>query len=252
MIAIKNIQQNYGKEIALLLLCCRVYLKTEKPDVLETFIAQNTPDWDIVYELAKIHRIRPLVYETMALADNIHAPLKDQLKRFYLDHSLHAFRCQQKASLMISLMQQHDIPVQLYKGIHLSQSLYDHLSIREFGDMDFIVRKEDIPRLVTVLKENGYTMEGEALFIDSEKDYLAHQKDVICYDKTPEGRFLYEFHYSPVGSYLAMYISFEDILPPYWKVGEDFSSGDYLPLITINHGVVDLYPSLRCMTDMAM
>ncbi|GAB3413730.1 nucleotidyltransferase family protein [Niabella aquatica] len=251
MIPIENIKRNYGKEVALILLCCRVFLKTARSSELSIFVEQNPPDWQTVYELSKIHRIRPVVYETV-ISDNSNFRFKDQLKHFFLNHSLHAFRCQQKAARMISLMKQHNIPVQLYKGIHLSQLLYNHLSIREFGDMDFIVRKKDIPRLVSVLKENGYKIEGEELFVRSQKDYLAHQKDVICYERTPDGTFLYEFHYRPVGSYLAMNISFEDMLPSKWQIGDEFSNCDYLPLITLNHGLSDLYPSLRCMMDIAV
>ena len=252
MIPIQDIQQKYGTEMALVLLCCRVFLKTEKSTALGSFIEQHPPDWQTVYELSKTHRIRPIIYETVIAADHLNARFKQQLKQFFLNHSLHAFHCQQKATRMISLMKQHNIPVQLYKGIHLSQQLYNHLSIREFGDMDFIVRKEDIPRLVPVLKENGYKIEGEELFISSQENYLAHQKDIICYDRTQDGTFLYEFHYKPIGSYFATNISFGDLLPPYWKIGHEFSACDYLPLLTVNHGLVDLYPSLRCMTDIAM
>lgn len=252
MIPIENIKRTYDKEVALILLCCRVFLKTAKSSELSIFVEQNPPDWQTVYELSKIHRIRPVVYETIISVDNLNARFKDQLKHFFLNHSLYAFRCQQKAAHMISLMKQHNIPVQLYKGIHLSQLLYNHLSIREFGDMDFIVRKEDIPRLVSVLKENGYKIEGEELFISLKEDYLARQKDVVCYADTPEGTFLYEFHYKPAGPYLSMDISFEDLLPSNWQIGDEFSGCDYLPLVTVNHGLTDLYPSLRCMMDIAV
>ncbi len=252
MIPIQDIQQKYGTEMALILLCCRVFLKTEKSTALGSFIEQHPPDWQTVYELSKTHRIRPIIYETVIAADHLNARFKQQLKQFFLNHSLHAFHCQQKATRMISLMKQHNIPVQLYKGIHLSQQLYNHLSIREFGDMDFIVRKEDIPRLVTVLKENGYKIEGEELFISFKEDYLARQKDVVCYADTPEGTFLYEFHYKLTGPYLSMDIFFEDLLTPNWQIGDEFSGCDYLPLVTVNHGVADFYPSLRCIIDIAV
>lgn len=252
MIFIQDIQQNYSKEIALLVLCCSVYLKTAKPSELKVFIEKNDLNWDTVYALAKMHRIRSVVYETLVNVDDLNIHFKDQLKKFYLKHSLYAFRCQQKAEELISTLKKHEIPIQLYKGVHFSQLIYNHLSVREFGDIDFIVKKEHIPRLVTILKQSGYTMEGEELFTDSVDDYLSHQKDVICFDKTPEGIFLYEFHYKPIGSYLAMNISFEDLLPSHWKIGEAFSASDYLPLITVNHGLVDLYPNLRCMLDIAL
>ncbi len=252
MISIEHIKQNYSKEVALLLICCRVFLKTAKSSELVLFIEQHQPDLQAVYELAKIHRIRPVVYETLAAADSLSPQLKDQLKQFLLNHSLRSFQCHQKAASMVSLMQQHSIAIQLYKGTHLSQLLYNHLTIREFGDIDFMVRKEDIPRLITVLKETGYQIEGDELLMKSQDDYLSHQRDVICYETTPAGTFLYEFHYKPIGSYLAMDISFGDMLPPNWQIGKEFSACDYLPLITTNHGLVDLYPTLRCMMDIAM
>lgn len=252
MIAISDIQKKYGNEIAMLMLCCRVFLKTEDLSALEQFVHAHTLDWDEVYHLAKVHRIRYIVYETTLPLQSLDLKFKEQLKQAYLNHSVRAFRCQQKAHQLVALMQQHQIPIQVYKGIHLSQQLYNHLSLREFSDIDFIVNEEDIPRLVAMLKTAGYKVEGATLFEDSEEKYLKHQKDVICYDDSPEGFFLYEFHYKPVGSYLATNISFNDLFAPSWQVGKDLSLCEYLPLLTVNHGLVDRYPTLRCMIDIAL
>ncbi len=252
MIAIENIEEKYGKEIAMVILCCRVFIKTATAPELEHFVVQAKPNWQKVYELAKAHRIRPIVYETILPLAEVDAGLKKQLKDFFVSHSLYAFQCRQKAMELTSLMRKRGIAIQLYKGTDLSELLYEHLSIREFGDIDFIVKKEDISALAAILKETGYKMEGEALFAQSPEKYLSHQKDIIYYDNNATGLFLYEFHYKPVGSYLATDLSFKDLLPAGWKIGEKLAICDYLSLLTMNHGLVDLYPTLRCVTDIAL
>lgn len=251
MIPIEEIKKESGKEIALLVFCCRVFLKTASPSELSLFIEKCNPDWNMVYELAKIHRIRPIIYETINSAGILNDQVQNQLKSFLLKQNLHAFHCQQRAKEIISLAKASDIPIQLYKGIHLSQRLYNHISIREFSDIDFIVKEEHIAQLISVLKQAGYKIEGEDLFYQSPSRYLAQNKDVICYHNTAYGSFLYEFHYKPIGSYLGINISFEDLLPASWRIEKEFSACDYLSLLTVNHGLIDLYPNLRCITDIA-
>ncbi len=252
MMEVDHIKHNHGTEIAALVLCCRVFLKTATQAQLSAFIIKNPPDWEGLYELARIHRIRPLIYETVSKIDNVDSSFKQKLKQFFISHSLRSFQTQQRATQLVSLMKNDQIQIQLYKGIHLSQSLHNHLSIREFGDVDFIVQTEDVPRLIAVLKKSGYNMEGQTIYDSSPEKYMANQKDVICYDKTPDGLFLYEFHYKLIGSYLSMNISFKDLLPDSWRLGSPILPGDYLPLLTVNHGLVDLYPGLRSIVDMAI
>ena len=56
--------------------------------------------------------------------------------------------------------------------------------------------------------------------------------------------FLYEF---PLQAHWFLlrneYFFWETCSPPYWKIGHEFSACDYLPLLTVNHGLVDLYPT---------
>lgn len=62
---INIIKDKYNAEIALLILCCRVFLKTADNDQLAAYIKAHNIDWQKVYDLSTIHRIRPVIFKVL-------------------------------------------------------------------------------------------------------------------------------------------------------------------------------------------
>ncbi|MCP4365035.1 MAG: nucleotidyltransferase family protein [Planctomycetes bacterium] len=49
------------------------------------------------------------------------------------------------------------MPVILLKGAHLAQVVYSNIALRPMGDIDILVKKNDLPKAKELLLELGYT-----------------------------------------------------------------------------------------------
>lgn len=80
-----------------------------------------------------------------------------------------------------------------YKGVVLSELYYGDLALRQSGDMDLFVRKQDVIRIKTAVRDLGYT---PRLFIpaDAEPDYIASGYE--CTFDSPAGKNLLELQWA--------------------------------------------------------
>ena len=58
---------------------------------------------------------------------------------------------------VIEHLNAHGIPNILLKGVALALTLYKNEALRPMGDVDLLVRWDDVPRTVELLRELGYT-----------------------------------------------------------------------------------------------
>jgi Uncharacterised nucleotidyltransferase len=62
---------------------------------------------------------------------------------------------------LLALFETHSISAVPFKGPILAASVYGNLSLRQFGDLDIFVHKEDIARAARLLVSQGYRSSGE-------------------------------------------------------------------------------------------
>ena len=67
----------------------------------------------------------------------------------------------QEAEKIFSLLSLNGIPVILLKGLALAETVYEHAGERQFSDIDFLLKKRDIPLAQDIISGSGYqVMEG--------------------------------------------------------------------------------------------
>ena len=57
---------------------------------------------------------------------------------------------------LLDLFQQNAIPIAAFKGPVLAHSVYGHISLREFSDLDVIVHEADLSKAEDILIARGY------------------------------------------------------------------------------------------------
>jgi hypothetical protein len=78
---------------------------------------------------------------------------------------------------VLRLLEAHDIPSIPYKGPMLALTVYGNLALREFGDLDLLLRPADILQAKSILATHGYVPEFhltpavEAAFLRSRANY---------------------------------------------------------------------------------
>lgn len=253
---IEAINQSYSSEIACVVLCCRVFIKSAKAEELERFVVLHEIDWNEVYKLSALQRIRPVVYHVL-VNHKIPVPASN-LSQFYnycRVHSAFAFERRMESARIQQLLLQHQIPARMYKGLDFTITAYGgDIAMREFTDIDMIVDQQHLPALAAVMIAEGYTSKQLNYFNRFPAHFVEGRKD-ICFEKRQaNGRlFCFEFHYKPTGYLVDLPLAFSDVLgPDYLSSAQPISRQQYYELMLINHGASDYYPNLRSLIDMVL
>jgi hypothetical protein len=155
-------------EAALLVDCARVQLDQRRADRIRKSIRAGL-DWVHLLELAEAHGMRPLVYR------HISAVCPDQVPAGVLETfrglvSLNAARNLSLTRELLSLLSDFSssgILAVPYKGPVLAEAIYGSLALREFADLDILVRPEDALQARALMLARTYRPQYE---LTSEHD----------------------------------------------------------------------------------
>ncbi|MBC8236182.1 nucleotidyltransferase family protein [bacterium] len=124
----------------------------------------STPNWDGVIQQSIRHSITPLLYqrlETLGPSTNIPASVEQKLREIYIHSAARNMRLYHELSKVLRILQNDDIPVIVLKGAALAETVYQNIALRPMGDVDLLVKKEDLYRTETALLNLGYVFYKE-------------------------------------------------------------------------------------------
>jgi putative nucleotidyltransferase-like protein len=165
-------------EAELVLACARLELAPEgRARILQ--ILDAGVDWALAIEIADGNAVVPLLARhLLALPDGI-LP-KELLVELWGRHESAARRKRAMArelAQMLELFDANGIEAIPYKGPALAESVYGDVALREFGDLDILLRPRDVLRAKALLQARGYVPEYplepavEAAFLRSSAQY---------------------------------------------------------------------------------
>jgi hypothetical protein len=165
-------------ECELLVCCARLDPGPAQSERIRQLL-EGPLDTDYFLALAARHGLRPLLYKHLsALADNS-IPREIHIK-LWAAHELRLRRNQDMASELlriVALLDANGIPSIPYKGPALAQAVYGDLALREFGDLDILLREQDTLAAQALLIAQGYAPnyalepQAEAAFMSSGLQY---------------------------------------------------------------------------------
>ena len=144
-------------EIDLLLCCARTHIDTATSAQIQHLL-QTELDWADLIEKACQHGVFLLFYENL---QKTHPELIPP----HISHQLHAY-CQIKTARnlflakelcqILDLLATHNISAIPFKGPVLATLAYGNLALRDFCDLDILVRTDDYLRAKELLIRQGY------------------------------------------------------------------------------------------------
>jgi hypothetical protein len=241
-------------EIQLLLCCARTDVDAERAEQIRTLLRGDL-DWAYVIRTAHQHRVMPLLYW------NLHATCPEAVPETILAQLRHRFHANTVRNLFLTrelltllpMLEEHGIPAIPYKGPVLAAAVYGNFALRQFGDLDILVREQDAGRAKDLLLSQGYRLQYqppaayEAIFRHFRQTY-----DVVRDD----GQVFVELHWN--------IISWPLFFPPnaafVWERLERASLADMavrtlapevvLPLLCV-HGAKHYWARLGWICDVA-
>lgn len=121
-------------------------------------LAKSDIDWENLVKLARMHRVLPLLYRQLESVCPSAVPDKLLAKLRYCCQNTTVRNLFMTAELsrLLSLLAERKIDNMPYKGPVVAQSLYEDLSLRQFGDLDIVVQPQNMLAVEQLLIDEGY------------------------------------------------------------------------------------------------
>ncbi|GIV76714.1 MAG: hypothetical protein KatS3mg050_1108 [Litorilinea sp.] len=199
-------------EMRLLLSCARPGPVEHQAACIRACL-QDAVDWSLLCHLAQHHHVVPLLSRGLQTAAPQAVPAAvrrwlDEQMHVSIQSSLHLTR---ELLQLLARFRQRNIQVLPYKGPVLATSLYGDLSLRPFGDLDLLVRDQDVLQALDVLLAAGYQILRPAAVATGERPL---QMKRVCHLVSrsswayqlvlwqPARQVLVELHWRPLPRYV--------------------------------------------------
>ncbi len=143
---------------AALVLCCATTATTPARSELASELAARVRSWDAVIEIAKGHAVLALVHRFLSLECQSVMPAEAMLKMRLQSQSIALYNRHLTTELvrLTGLLKAAGIPAIAFKGPVLAAMAYGSIDLRQFVDLDILVRQTDLPRIAEILTAEKY------------------------------------------------------------------------------------------------
>ncbi|AFY51131.1 hypothetical protein Nos7524_5414 [Nostoc sp. PCC 7524] len=242
-----------NKEAELLICCAKTKISPETASKIERLL-QEEIDWNYLFKIAVWHKVQPLLYMSLKntcpdkVSPSILAYLQTNCQKITLNNLLLSHRLIN----ILKLLAANNIRAISFKGPILASSAYGNLSLRRFGDLDILVQKQDIPKVIELLKSQKYQLEE---YLTETRDEL---QEVFCeYTLVSDDGIVYiDLHWELTPTYFPYKPKFDQLwerLQPISLAGANvlqLSLEDSILYLCV-HGCKDLWERLSWICDLA-
>ena len=239
-------------EKQLLVCCARTQITPEIAATIRKILA-GPLDWDYLLWEAEENSIAPLLQRHLsAVAPGVAPPAaQEQLKKTCRANTVRCLYLTAELIHILRLFQSQNIPVIPYKGPVLAAQAYGDFALREFEDLDIILRQSDVPKAHEIIVSLGYKpkfdwilspgaaaslVPGEYNYRDEARHTMVELHTEITLRHFPTKPDLDAF----IGNLAPVKLSDHDVLT--------FTAEDLLPMLCI-HGSKDFWERLSWIAD---
>jgi len=157
----------------LVLACARAQLNPASAAKIVT-AAEQPVDWLKAIDLASGHRLSPVLISQVQhhAAAKVPETIRHCFNERFRAHTIRNFELTRELLEILSLLERSDVDALAFKGPVLSQQLYGDLSLREFLDLDILVRPADAWTVIASLSAKGF----EPQFILTRRQFARFQR----------------------------------------------------------------------------
>jgi hypothetical protein len=149
-------------EIELLLRCARTQLSAEAIERVEQLL-QGPLDWDLIQEKGNDHGLVALVARTLLSDSRFQLPpqVRKSLEDTYHQNAERNLALTTELLAILARLEQNGIAAIGYKGSVLAAMAYGDIALRQFCDLDLLVRPPDAePARVRLIRRSSDSARG--------------------------------------------------------------------------------------------
>lgn len=236
-------------EVTLLVMACSVELPAEKRDKITQFLSQQSINWNRLYALAERHRLKPFLYRSLrqiaTVSESFIAALKQDCQVTTTDNLLKLHQYHAVATLLADNGIEH-LPL---KGIYLAEHVYPDSGLRISGDIDILVRPNDVFATIDLLQKHQYHLsEKQALqWRQGEGRILSDLFEVSLFKPFFNGsQFDIDMHWQITG-FNQRYALFD---LAYVQAQPAFEAERKIVLLATHHGVNNIWQQIYYINDL--
>ena len=153
----RQIELELSPEISLLLACACTRVDQKTAERIKE-AAQRSLDWDRLIKASLTHGLMPLLYENLSThcADIVPPIHLNQLRDLFQMNAARSVLLTGELFNILDRFATEGIEAMPYKGPAIAISIYGRLALRQFSDLDILVRKRDVWRCQQLLISRGY------------------------------------------------------------------------------------------------
>jgi hypothetical protein len=133
-------------------------------------------DWDLVWQLSRVHGVAPLVYRNLVsiCPASVPSAIHDTFRRHIQANALLNTLLAKELVTVLDALAAKGVNAIPFKGVTLAQTAYGDLSLRECADLDLIVDQASIPQARKVLWSQGFQLASRDMSGRHESDEPYH------------------------------------------------------------------------------
>jgi putative nucleotidyltransferase-like protein len=155
------------------LLCAASSADPRESDLARIRSLQERPiDWEAVLRLAEHHGTSSLLYQNLSrVPDAVPSTVLASLRQRYERNIHKSLFLARELIRILDCLDAIGIEAIPYKGVAMSEVYYGDMALRQSGDMDLFVRKQDVMRIKSAVQDLGY-IPRVPIPEDAEQDYI--------------------------------------------------------------------------------
>ena len=194
-------------EFELLCACCAAALSTNHDARIAELISLGVR-WDVLLEQAEFHNVEPLVCtKLLEFRASLPANVDGDLERRFATNAQRSLRLTRELARILACLENHSVDAIPYKGPALAQAIYGDVAMRQFSDLDILIRASEYDRAAEAVRELGYEP-STRLRAPVERAWLK-----TGYERGfdgPQGKNLLELQWRAAPQFYAVDIDLED------------------------------------------
>lgn len=218
-------------------------------------------NWDRLYSLAEWHRIRPLLSKGIS-ERGVNTPVEwwNRMRGFRRDQSMYSLLLFEKTMTIYSHLSESGIAVFPMKGTVWASLYYGDPGMREFGDIDFFLNKDQLTAAVEAMREVDFIPDAYRTFLLKTTPSVRAYRDTdyqlpLAPVEDPDGE-LVELQWNVSYPRFAYSFSYEEIMKnsvehQLMGVTVHLPRPEHqLILMIIHHGGIEQWDKLKYVADL--
>ena len=196
-----DLRPSRDREAELLIHCARASLESDRAERIRQLAASEL-DWVRLLTLAERNGLRPLLYWHLSrlAAATVPAATFEFLRDYFQKNSAFNLLLTGELLQLLALLTARGIEAVPFKGPAIAVRLYGHVALRQFCDIDILVRERDVWRAGQVIEERGF----EPHYVIPEEWRVTYlRQGYVQLFRRDAGRTLVELHWGLAPGFFA-------------------------------------------------